>query len=259
MRAFLALLLLLPALVHADDNEATCRTHLKHLAGAVGAYKLIHNDKPPGKLSDLYLDGFVDSYSDFVCPASGTSITSTGEIDAKSDYAFATGDIVVQEKAGHRFAAFADGSIKPVVAALDKRGPDPVTPTPPRSPSAATTDPESDFSLIPPGTVIPPQQPPPPPPPLGPRPAGYLGVDLNDEPNSGNGAYVVGAVPGGPAAAAGLRAGDLILALNGEPIQTTRQLGSIVAGMSPGQRVDLLVLRAGRNQKLTVVLGARPR
>jgi S1-C subfamily serine protease len=51
----------------------------------------------------------------------------------------------------------------------------------------------------------------------------------------------------------------LILALNGEPIQTTRQLRGIVAGMSPGQRADLLVLRAGRNPKVSVVLGARPR
>jgi S1-C subfamily serine protease len=82
---------------------------------------------------------------------------------------------------------------------------------------------------------------------------------LNDDPNSGHGACVVGVASGGPAASGGLKPGDLILALNGEPIQTTRQLRGIVAGMSPGQRADLLVLRAGRNPKVSVVLGARPR
>jgi competence protein ComGC len=121
MKKFLALLLILPALVRAEDPDAVCRTHLKHLGGAVKAYQLTHNEKLPAKLSDLYLDGFVDSYADFTCPASGTSITMTTEIDAKSDYELGTGNLLVREKAAHHdgkaLAMMNDGSIKGVEGA----------------------------------------------------------------------------------------------------------------------------------------------
>lgn len=165
MKRFLTLLLIVPAIVCADDPDAVCRTHLKHLGGAVKAYQLTHDDKLPAKLSDLYLDGLVESHTDFVCPSSGTTITTTGEIDAKSDYVLATGNVLVQEKADHHLAAYANGSIKPTGGAVTTTDSGPATPPP----ITGTADDSSDFSLIPPGTVIPPQQPPPPP--AGTRPA----------------------------------------------------------------------------------------
>ncbi len=137
MKILLALILALPAIASADDNEATCRQHLNRLAGAVKAYRLIHNEKSPAKLSDLYLDGLADSLGDFVCPASGVSITAAGDIDAKTDYALGTGDILVREKSarhdGKALAVMADGSIKPVAGTA--------APEPPRSTGAATTIP----------------------------------------------------------------------------------------------------------------------
>src|SRR2546423_1448383 len=56
MKIILTLLLItLPTIARADDSEGACGTHLKHLGGAVKAYQLIHNNKNPAKLSDLYL------------------------------------------------------------------------------------------------------------------------------------------------------------------------------------------------------------
>jgi hypothetical protein len=106
----------------ADDPEAGCRSRLRNLGGAISAYRLIHENKPPAKLSDLYLDGLVTSLDDFVCPASGSSIKTDSEIDAKSDYTLepvaGAKDMFVREKMARHGAAalaiFADGSIKPV-------------------------------------------------------------------------------------------------------------------------------------------------
>ncbi len=115
-----ALLLLSFVLVAraADDPEAVCRTHLRHLAGAVKAYKLVHDDKSPAKLSELYTEGLADSLSDFTCPGSGITITVAAEIDAKTDYVLGTGEILVREKAVHHGAQalgiFADATIKGV-------------------------------------------------------------------------------------------------------------------------------------------------
>jgi hypothetical protein len=107
----------------AEDapGSAARREHLKHLGGAIRAYGILHENKPPAKLSDLYLDGLADKLSDFVCPGSGTTITSDAEIDAKSDYTLEpladAKDMIVREKnplqgANTVLAIFADNSIK---------------------------------------------------------------------------------------------------------------------------------------------------
>ena len=164
MKILLALILALPAIARADDKETDCRQHLTKLAGAVKAYRLIHNDKSPAKLSDLYLDGLVDSVGYFVCPASGTSISSSSEIDAKSSYALGTGNELIRETAARHgdkaLAIMNDGSIKPVVAALDKRGPESDAPAPPRSTSAATTSPTGPTTVMR-DAGLPPSPPPP--------------------------------------------------------------------------------------------------
>lgn len=97
------------------------RDRLKHLGGAIRAYGILHENKPPAKLSDLYHDGLADKLSDFVCPGSGTTITSEAEIDAKSDYTMEpladAKEMIVREKnplpgANTVLAIFTDNSIK---------------------------------------------------------------------------------------------------------------------------------------------------
>ena len=61
--------------------------------------------------------------------------------------------------------------------------------------------------------------------------------------------------PGSPAHTAGLRRDDLITALGGEATHTVVRLRNRVASTAPGATVKLSVLRAGRKQQLSVVLG----
>jgi serine protease DegS len=63
---------------------------------------------------------------------------------------------------------------------------------------------------------------------------------------------------GGPAAAAGLRAGDVILSVNDETILTQRQALLLVAGTSPGDEVEIVVWRDRQSFNTTVIVGERP-
>jgi serine protease Do len=70
------------------------------------------------------------------------------------------------------------------------------------------------------------------------------------------GALVSTVEPGGPAARAGVKAGDVILALNGEPIQTENQLPVRVASLMPGTTVNITVWRDHAKHDLSVKLGS---
>ena len=66
-----------------------------------------------------------------------------------------------------------------------------------------------------------------------------------------NAARVGQVTPGGPAEAAGFQAGDLIVAVNGQPIDNFEQLQDIVAG-SDGRRLGVTVVREGERLELGV-------
>ncbi len=59
-----------------------------------------------------------------------------------------------------------------------------------------------------------------------------------------------------PAARAGLKRGDVILALDGEALQDSSQLRNRVAARGPGAKVALTILRDGQQRDVTVELGA---
>ncbi len=61
-----------------------------------------------------------------------------------------------------------------------------------------------------------------------------------------------------PAAAAGLRDGDIIVAIDGQDIGRSSPLDDILTQYSPGRTVALDVLRDGQPVSLTVTLGTRP-
>jgi putative serine protease PepD len=77
-------------------------------------------------------------------------------------------------------------------------------------------------------------------------------VDQSGEPI---GVGVVDVVPGGAAAAAGIRPGDVILSVDGRSVATSEALGAVLAELKPGDRVPVTVLRGGDKQELEVTLG----
>jgi serine protease Do len=64
-------------------------------------------------------------------------------------------------------------------------------------------------------------------------------------------------VPPGPAAEAGILAGDLILSFDGRTVADTRELVRTVGNTAVGKAVDVIVLRDGAEQTLSVTLGRR--
>ncbi|MDM7323103.1 MAG: DegQ family serine endoprotease [Gammaproteobacteria bacterium] len=72
------------------------------------------------------------------------------------------------------------------------------------------------------------------------------------------GALIAQVQPGSPADKAGLKAGDVILAFNGYPIDDTAQLPARVASAEIGKRAEVQVLREGKERTLTVTIQALP-
>ena len=65
-------------------------------------------------------------------------------------------------------------------------------------------------------------------------------------------------VAGGPADQAGLKAGDIITAVNGQALDAQHPLDLVMSQLSAGQTVSLTVLRDGSTITISVPLGTRP-
>jgi serine protease Do len=72
------------------------------------------------------------------------------------------------------------------------------------------------------------------------------------------GAEVVGVDPAGPAAAAGIELGDVIVGADSQPIPMTGHLREIVARHRPGETLRLQAVRYGRTMDFVVTLGRLP-
>lgn len=70
------------------------------------------------------------------------------------------------------------------------------------------------------------------------------------------GALISSVEPGGPAAKAGLKAGDVILQVNGAPVSSSSELPAQIAAMQPGTTAKLQVWRDRSAKNVNVTLGA---
>jgi putative serine protease PepD len=78
-----------------------------------------------------------------------------------------------------------------------------------------------------------------------------LGVYIGDAANNG-GAKVSKVTPQGPAANAGVKAGDTITAIDSTPVTNASDLEGAIAADTVGQKVTLTILRAGSTSTTTV-------
>ena len=92
---------------------------------------------------------------------------------------------------------------------------------------------------------------------------GWLGVSVQDlpgahGPRSNTGVAIAKIDRTGPAAKAGLKPGDVVLAVNGTRVDTAQSLIKAVAATAPGNAVTLTVRRGGQNVQVPVTVGRRP-
>lgn len=90
----------------------------------------------------------------------------------------------------------------------------------------------------------------------------YLGLEAEPLPagtgKAAPGLYVTAVDPGGPAAAAGITAGDIVTKINGATATSTGQLVELTLRQQPGAKVTLEVDHSGRHGTVTVTLGNEP-
>ncbi|MBU8900467.1 peptidase S1 [Corallococcus sp. H22C18031201] len=96
---------------------------------------------------------------------------------------------------------------------------------------------------------------------------GWLGVGIQDLTRDlskamdlpvTEGAILTQVNPGSPAAKAGLKSDDVVVALDGQKIGTSNQFTRMVALKRPGSTVTLTLYREGKKQDVKVALGTRP-
>ncbi|EQB14368.1 Do family serine endopeptidase [Sphingobium lactosutens] len=96
---------------------------------------------------------------------------------------------------------------------------------------------------------------------------GYLGVQISPlgedlaeslglAKNSGE--FIQGVEPGKGADKAGIKAGDVIVSVNGQEVNPDQNLSSIVANQPIGAKVPIVLIRNGQRMTVTAVVGERP-
>ena len=96
---------------------------------------------------------------------------------------------------------------------------------------------------------------------------GYLGVQISPlgedlaeslglAKNSGE--FIQGVEPGKGADKAGIKAGDVIVSVNGQEVNPDQNLSSIVANQPIGSKVPIVLIRNGQRMTVTAVVGERP-
>ncbi len=96
---------------------------------------------------------------------------------------------------------------------------------------------------------------------------GWLGINVQDvseelqqhfKLSSREGVIVARVLEHSPAEKAGLKDGDVIVALNDQPVKNVREMLKSVARAKVGQKLPLKVIRNGKEMKVTVEIGERP-
>lgn len=88
-------------------------------------------------------------------------------------------------------------------------------------------------------------------------PPAFLGVEVGQASGNRAGALVVTVTNGSPADKAGLSKGDVVVSVDGKPIQSNDDLVAAVRTRQPGDRIVVVYLRDGQQRQATVTLGQK--
>jgi serine protease Do len=86
---------------------------------------------------------------------------------------------------------------------------------------------------------------------------GWIGANVEDLNDERAGARVGRVAPGGPAAAAGLRAGDVVVRIGGTVVRDSRMMQRLVVEAPVGQVLNVELMRAGRAVAANVKIARR--
>ena len=90
------------------------------------------------------------------------------------------------------------------------------------------------------------------------KPQVMFGVVLDREARDSQGMQVQAVRPESPAQQAGVRPGDVILALNGKPLTCREDMREVLCSLEPGNSLNVELMQDGRRCYLVVPLVARP-
>jgi S1-C subfamily serine protease len=85
---------------------------------------------------------------------------------------------------------------------------------------------------------------------------GFLGVQITAAQNGG--AQITAVTPNSPAASAGLKAGDIIVAIDNQPVATNADAADTIGSLSPGTKVTIKYERGNSTNTVTVTLATTP-
>lgn len=73
-----------------------------------------------------------------------------------------------------------------------------------------------------------------------------------------SGALIAGVLPRSPAALSGLKAGDVLLAINDKPVVNSDAMLNLIAVLEPRKNAKLSIVRAGKRIDVNILIGKRP-
>jgi S1-C subfamily serine protease len=91
-----------------------------------------------------------------------------------------------------------------------------------------------------------------------PREEAFLGVEIGDRIDGGQGALVSDVSADTPAEDAGIADGDVVIAIDGEPVVGSAGLIAAIRDLEPGTDVEVTVMRGGKELVLTATLTSLP-
>jgi serine protease DegQ len=97
---------------------------------------------------------------------------------------------------------------------------------------------------------------------------GYIGVEVQDltkelaesfKLTSTKGALIAGVLKKGPADNAGIKPGDILIAVEGKPVNSSSDMLNLIAVLSPGQTATFMVLRNQEEKSFKISIDKRPK